>query len=225
MRTVNEIPKNDGVFDNSVNVLYKFTEASINRNNVYKLKIYNSKLDKEITSETLIVGTPSVTNPTTQQKMAFWIGATNNGGYVPKAITITTGKNTGRIEAKLIFNYINHFIASSGLPPQPQKVVMNLGENKTLDPVSGNETIEWTMEGAAFFDNIRASVPATLTNLSHRELRNVDLEFVVAGTELNVYMEVAEPSNTVNQDKPSYTNIENGLGIFPQEKLTNGFRL
>lgn len=214
VRTENEIPKDDGVFDNSVNVLYKFTEASINRNNVYKLKIYNSKLDKEITSETLIVGNSTVTSPTLSQKMAFWIGAPNNGGFANRSISFTTGKNIGRIDAKLIFKYTNHFVASSGISPQPQQIIMRMGELKTTNPVDGSELLEWTMEGATFFDNIRASVPATLTNLSHRELQNVDLEFVVAGTELNVYMEVAEPSNTVNQDKPSYTNIENGLGVF-----------
>ena len=155
--------------------------------------------------------------------MAFWIGAPNNGGFSDRTITINTGKNAGRIQAKLIFNYTNHFVASSGLPAQPQKVVMSLGENKTQDPVSGNEIIEWTMEGATFFDNISASVPTTLPNLSHRELGNIDLEFVIAGTELNVYMEVSEPSNTVNQNKPSYTNIENGLGIFSSRETYKWF--
>jgi hypothetical protein len=214
VRTVNEVPKDDGVFDNSVNVLYKFVEPAINRNNVYKLKIYNSKLDKEITSETLIVGNSTVTSPTLSQKMAFWIGAPNNGGFANRSISFTTGKNVGRIDAKLVFNYTNHFVASSGISPQPQKVVMKMGEIKATNPVDGNELIEWTMDGATFFDNITATVPTTLPNLSHRELGNVDLEFVIAGTELNVYMEVAEPSNTVNQNKPSYTNITNGLGVF-----------
>lgn len=215
VRTETEVPKDEGVFDNSINVLYKFIEPAINRNNSYKLKIYNSKLDKEITSETLIVGNTTITKPQYLYTiMGFWIGTPNNGGFTNRSISVSTGKNIGRIQAKLIFNYTNHFVASSGIPPQPQKVVMNLGEIKTLNPISGNETIEWTMEGATFFDNIDASVPATLANLSHRELGNVDLEFVIAGTELNVFMEVAEPSNTVNQDKPSYTNVENGLGIF-----------
>ena len=214
VRTENEVPKNDGVFDNSVNVLYKFIEPAINRGNTYRLKIYNSKLDKEITSETLIVGATIVSSPTPPQPINFWTGTPNNGGFVNRNITVSTGKNIGRIQAKLIFNYTNHFIASSGIPAQPQKVIMNLGEVKTVNSIEGNETIEWTMEGATFFDNITAAVPATLANLSHRELGNINLEFVIAGTELNVYMEVAEPSNTVNQDKPSYTNIENGLGIF-----------
>lgn len=214
-RTENEIPKDEGVFDNSVNVLYKFTEAAINRNYLYTLKIVNNKLNKEITSETLIVGTTSINKPTNaQQPFSFWIGTPNNGGYVDKTISINTGKNVGRIQAKLIFNYTNHFVASSGKPAENKKIVMNLGEVKTLSPTEGNQTIEWLIEGATFFDNITSQTPATLPSLSHRELGLIDLEFVVAGTELNVYMEVTEPSNTVNQDKPNYTNVENGLGIF-----------
>lgn len=213
-RTENEIPKDEGVFDNSVNVLYKFTEAAINRNYLYTLKIVNNKLNKEITSETLIVGNSTLTTPTQQQRMAFWIGEPSNGAYTDRTFTFVTGKNVGRVEAKLIFNYTNHFVASSGKPAENKKIVMNLGEIKTLSPVAGNETIEFALDGGTFFDNITSQTPATLPSLSHRELGNVSLEFVIAGTELNVYMEVTEPSNTVNQDKPNYTNVENGLGIF-----------
>lgn len=43
-----------------------------------------------------------------------------------------------------------------------------------------------------------------------------DVEFIVeaGGTELNTYMEVTEPSNSIIQDRPEYTNLTNGIGIF-----------
>ncbi len=42
------------------------------------------------------------------------------------------------------------------------------------------------------------------------------IEFIVeaGGTELNTYMEVTEPSSSIIQDRPEYTNINNGIGIF-----------
>jgi len=41
-------------------------------------------------------------------------------------------------------------------------------------------------------------------------------EFIVeaGGIALNTYMEVNEPSNSIIQDRPQYTNINNGVGIF-----------
>ncbi|PKP47004.1 MAG: hypothetical protein CVT95_06230, partial [Bacteroidetes bacterium HGW-Bacteroidetes-12] len=127
VRTVNERPKNPGIFANDSNVLYKFTEASIERNNIYRIKIYNNKLDKEITSETKIVGTNTVTTPSQSQKMGFWTGDVGSGAYVSRSISFTTGKNIGRVEARLVFNYIDHFTVASGLSPISRRIVMRLG--------------------------------------------------------------------------------------------------
>jgi len=60
IRVTNEISKETGIFDSLTNVLYKFTEANINRNSTYTLTIVNTKLNKEVTAETKIVGNTSV---------------------------------------------------------------------------------------------------------------------------------------------------------------------
>lgn len=210
-RTVNEIIKNPGIFANDSNVLFKFT-ATINRNNRYKLKIVNNKLNKEITSETLIVDNIVVDNPAT---FAFWQGNANSGNLVgtDKPISITTGDNIGRVEAFLVFNYTNFFLDNSSAT---EKVVMNLGEKKTLTNKAG-EKLEWSIASATFFDNVIAAIPASLPNLSHRKPNLISLEFKIIGTELNIFMEVNEPSNSVNQEKPDFTNITNGLGIFSSQ--------
>jgi hypothetical protein len=36
----------------------------------------------------------------------------------------------------------------------------------------------------------------------------------VAATELSTFLEVHEPSSSLVQEKPEYSNIENGIGIF-----------
>lgn len=221
-RTVNEIIKNPGIFANDSNVLFKFT-ATINRSNVYKLKIVNNKLNKEITSETLIVGTGTLSSPTTQQKMSFWNGNLQNGLFIDRIFSFTTGKNVGRVQGRLVYNYTDHFIASSGKQPIPRKIVMGLGEKKTLNAVTGNEALEFSLDGTTFFDNIVAGTPVNIADLSHRELGNVSFEFTLIGSELNIFMEVNEPSNSLNQEKPKFTNITNGLGIFSSLEQFNWF--
>jgi hypothetical protein len=42
----------------------------------------------------------------------------------------------------------------------------------------------------------------------------VEYIFSVASDDLNTYMEVTEPSNTVVQERPAFTNITNGIGLF-----------
>ena len=77
--------------------------------------------------------------------------------------------------------------------------------------------------GETFFSSVIAGVsdPNSIPFFSHRELENITLKILVAGTELNTFMDVSAPSNNVNQEKPAYTNIENGLGIFSSREAIN----
>lgn len=214
-RVTNEFIKEDGIFDNSSNVLYKFIEPSISRSATYTLNIMNIKLDKEITAETKIIGTSFVSVPTVSNTLGFWSGSVSSGKYVPETVTVSTGDNIGRVQAYLVFNYIEHYTVASGLSPIAKKVLINLGEKKTAG--SSNGKLNFTLNGESFFDNITANVVAnsTVANFSHREMDNISIELSIAGSELSTYMESEAPSSTVNQDKPSYTNVTNGgIGIF-----------
>ena len=214
VRTVNEIPKDPGTFDNSTNVLYKFVEPNINRYNKYRLHIINSKENKEVSAETKIVKPITVSTPK-GAKFQFRNGSVSTGNFISKTIQASTGEDVGRVEARIVLNYVEHPLSITGKLPVYKKVVMPLGEQFTTTSL-GNELLEWELEGETFFENIRASVApiTTADSLSHRELANITMEFSVAGTELHTYMVVAAPSSSVNQDKPDYTNIDNGVGIF-----------
>ena len=222
-RTVNEITKDPGIFDTSENVLYKFTENAIDIDNTYKLKVVNSSLSKEITAETKIVKPTVVSQPANKNgKFSFWLGAPATGVANDITISVTSGADVGRVKASLVFNYTENYTIASGKAPVVKRVVMHVGEKQTSTSF-GNESLEWEFKSAAFFDNISSTVssPSTVADFSHRELINISLEFSIAGNELSTFMEVSAPSTSVNQDKPNYTNIENGgIGIFSsREKM------
>jgi hypothetical protein len=42
----------------------------------------------------------------------------------------------------------------------------------------------------------------------------VDYIFSVASDDLNTYMDVTEPSQSIIQERPSFSNIYNGIGLF-----------
>jgi hypothetical protein len=216
VKSVGEIIKEPGIFDSNSNVLYKFEEASINRDYTYKLKIINKRLDKEISTETTIVNSSSVSNPSRNSKFQFWNGAVSDAdSYVNKKFGLTTGADIGRVGLVLFFNYTQHYTTASSKSSTTHLVKMSLIDVQTTR-ISGNEGLEWALEGEIFFENIASTVssPTTVADFSHRELKNITLQFSVAGTELNTYMEVNAPSSSVNQDRPGYTNITNGLGVF-----------
>lgn len=217
IRTVNEIPKDPGIFDNSTNVLYKFVEPLVNRKSTYKLKIINTSLNKEITAETRIVDTTIVTLPANiDSRYQFWIGTVATGNFgSPFKIEVNAGANVGRVKPYLVFNYLEHYTLASMKDSVYKQVIMPFAEQKTTTSLGG-EKLKWTLDCATFFDNIRVAVssPSSVPFFSHRSIKDYSLEFDVAGTELSTYMSASAPSNTVNQDKPDYTNLENGIGVF-----------
>jgi hypothetical protein len=48
----------------------------------------------------------------------------------------------------------------------------------------------------------------------NRVASKMEYIFTVAADDLNTYMEVTEPSFTIVQEKPPFTNVTNGIGIF-----------
>ena len=68
-----------------------------------------------------------------------------------------------------------------------------------------------------------ANVLVNDPNVSARESNYIEFIVYAGGEELSTYMEVNAPSTSLVQEKPIYTNINNGLGLFSSryQKQTN----
>lgn len=203
------IPKDDGTFDNSQNVLYKFTEPNLKQDYTYKLKIVNSKLGKEITSETKLANNPSLSNLSQMGKIKV---ANSNGSSLTHTFSIQPSLNSGRVKLYFIFNYTEHY-TDTNITPIQKHVRISLGEQKTTSN-DGGEILSFSLEGKDFFDALKGNIPVTVPNLKSRSISNGMLEVIAAGTALSTYIAVNEPSTSVNQNKPEFTNLTNGLGVF-----------
>ena len=213
-RTINEIPKDNGVFDETQNVLYKFVEPNLRQDYTYKLKIVNNKLGKEVTSSTKIVNDPSLPN---LQEMTKVRVANSNGSNFTHTFSIKPQLNSGRVKVNFIFNYTEHY-NDTNVAPVDKKVKISLGEQKTTS-LDGGEPLLFEMDGNSFFSALLSSIPATVPNLSSRRINNGTLEIIVAGPDLSTYIAVNEPSTSVNQTKPEFTNLINGLGVFSSRSI------
>lgn len=214
-RTVNEIPKDNGVFDVSQNVLYKFSEPNLKKDYTYKLKIVNNKLGKEITSETKITSNPTLANQVQLEVNRIQL-ANINGTPLTHSFTIKPSFNSGRVKVNFIFNYTEHY---TDFTNKNKQVKISLGEQKTTSN-EGGDVLEYTLSGGNFFSALQNNIPVTVANLKSRSISNATLEVIVAGIDLSTYIAVNEPSTTVNQNKPEFTNLTNGLGVFSSRNIT-----
>ncbi len=66
-----------------------------------------------------------------------------------------------------------------------------------------------------FYDNIGLEMSKkSKTNLQKRKIQYMEYIVLAATDNLYTFMQVNAPSTTIAQDKPYYTNITNGVGIF-----------
>lgn len=204
--TVTITNKEEGIFYNPYQILYK-TDAPLNEDNTYKLKIING--EKEITSETKLVNDFDLLKPRAGGTYILLTETTQ------KAVEWESAKNGKRYEVVIRFHYKEKFIDQTDTTFKHLDWV--LGTAKSSSTI-GREPMEMLYFGESFYSlcalNIPYNDPAIEAEVDKRIPSNVDFIISVAGEDLNTYMEVNEPSNSIVQDKPEFTNIENGIGIF-----------
>jgi hypothetical protein len=79
--------------------------------------------------------------------------------------------------------------------------------------LSGNVLISNTIDYQTFYTFLKESIPAP-ANGHVRFFRGMALYINAGSDDLATYISVSQPSNSINQDPPFYTNIQGGAGIF-----------
>ena len=111
-----------------------------------------------------------------------------------------------------------------------KSIEWNLGSQNSINS-NGGDQLNKKFNGLAFFELINSRLSDYADEASVEKRIIDEVEFIVtAGNEnLNVYMDVNEPATGVVTERPSFTNINNGLGLFASKyqksvtgKLTNG---
>ncbi len=202
--------KEEGLFNYPSHVLYAFN-AQLNENCIYKLKIQNLKLGKLIEAQTPIVNDfrfdkPYVP-PIPPPPQIYKYPTLSFIGTSPLTIEWQSAKNGIRYQVDLLFNYLE----MNATDTVAKQIDWKLGTVKSKD-LDGNETMQLDVNKESFYIKLKDNIPYN-PNV-RRRVMYIDFHIYVAGEEFNTYMEVNEPSTNLIQEKPEYTNISNGIGIF-----------
>jgi hypothetical protein len=111
----------------------------------------------------------------------------------------------------LRFHYIDSLISGQATAEYIDYQFPELKSNTLI----GGEALEVSFLANDFYINIGNELAKKqVSNIKNR--RSYYLEYIIqAGAEsLNTFLLVNQPSNTIAQDKPNYTNINGGIGIF-----------
>jgi len=203
------IPKEEGIFAAPTQILYKFSTPSGNPLNAgvnyrYRLNVKKIKTGETITAETGLVKQFFLSSPVTSPANLY-------PGQV------TTIKWSTPVNGKL-FEVFVRFLYREANPDSTDEVSkfveINLGRIIS-ERTDGGQELQITKQNREFYQAIKLAIPpATIDNPKIRFADSIVVILNVADDDLNTFLEVNKPSNTIAQERPQFSNIENGLGLF-----------
>ena len=213
-----DIAKDSGLFYYPNQTLYYF-DATINASNTYELNFINEEGD-EVNATTNIVGKndfpiDELKSPNSQLAFVTSTGSINDNF----SLTVFSGDNAASFEMYLTFKYRDKYYDDTY--SDVQTVEVSVG-NYEFD---GDEQEIIYYNAEVFFNRIINTVqdisetPDVKVRVPLDTCIQVNLSY--ANEDLMYYMMVNEPSTSLIEEKPEYTNIDDGLGIFASRTFWN----
>jgi hypothetical protein len=208
---VTDIAKDPGIFSNPSQILYSFDAVltgAEKENSIYRLEVKSTKTGNIATAETKLVKPVAFSKPTpiTNVPASALIDLDPTKSTAIEWRTVENGK---MYELFLRFKYREfNFLDSSYIG---SKVVeINLGRN-TYDNSSVGDLKRISIENATIFQAIHATIP--VQSSVFRMADSLQFQINVAADDMTTYLNVNQPSNTISQERPQYTNVTNGIGL------------
>ena len=201
--TVHNKAAGDSIFYYPDQLLY-YTINQLNEDYTYKLFIKNKKTGKEVTAETQLVHDFEIVRP--QSQASYPPGQSFEVKWTPAL--------EGKRYQLLIRFFYNEYMVTDPKVGYLKSVDWIVFNNIKSPDVPTTQPFDLYFPSEAFYSFVGSKITKLDNQVDHRTALFCDYIFSVAAIEMNTYMEVTEPSLSLVQEKPSFTNIINGIGLF-----------
>lgn len=195
--------KDSGVFYFPNQLLY-INDSILNPDYSYKLMIVNPETQEVISSQTPLIKPFHVEKPFAYQSVSFDAGKNSK-------VEWTSAEGGKRYQVIVRF-----FYQETSIPNPSQSVEKYVDwlivPGKLAKSDAGGESLDAAYSNDGFYALLHTQLDVDPD--LERAARKLQYFFIVAANDLNTYIEVSQPSNSIIQEKPSFSNIENGLGLF-----------
>ena len=205
--TIHNKQAGDSIFFFPDQLMY-YTTAKLNENYIYKLNIKNKQTGKEITAQTGLLQDFDI------QKPLFGEDSVAPNFFPGKLFEVkwNPSKNGKRYQVVIRFFYLEALRSNSDSLYMRSFDWTVFPDVKPID-ISSTQPFDLFIPGDAFYSAVGSKIDTNYL-VDHRVAYKINFIFTVAAPELNTYMEVTEPSLSLVQEKPAFTNIINGIGLF-----------
>lgn len=121
------------------------------------------------------------------------------------------GEDAKRYDLTIRFHYTEHFNSGGSA----EKYIDWFQGSQTTINTDGIGQMERTINTELFYQFIQTHPQlADLTDVQKRVAQNFEFILTAAHDELNTYIEINEPVSGIVTERPTFTNVTNGIGIF-----------
>jgi hypothetical protein len=181
----------------------------LNTDNTYKLVIKNPETGKEIKAETSLVDKFALTSPIPYTSTITFVP----DPFQPRAFRWNNPDNGGRYEINMEFEYGELKVGSTDTVYK----TINIMSNTVTTQPGENEAVVYFSDDRFYTACdilIPYDDPALESQIQARFSSFIIINITAAEENFALYLEVNEPSTSIVQDKPQFSNVENGIGIF-----------
>ena len=194
------LDKDDGLFSTDDNIIYTFKKTSsfYNTNSIYVLEILNLSSGQKVTSETEIINSFSFESLNPSFEWGLYNGELADSlRFRTKNIEWQNSKNGVIYQLDILINYLESGTVNSLSWSQP-----------IVEYSSGNMSLK--IKGDQFFQFLENN----LDNNTTKQFLNLDLVMTIGAQDLKTYIDVNQPFSGIVQERPVFSNIDNGVGLF-----------
>ena len=194
------LEKDDGLFSTDDNIIYTFKKPSsfYNTNSIYVLEIFNLSSGQKVTSETEIINSFSFESLNPSFEWGLYNGELADSlRFRTKNIEWQNSNNGVIYQLDILINYLESGIVNSLSWSQP-----------IVEYSSGNMSLK--IKGDQFFQFLENN----LDNNTTKQFLNLDLVMTIGAQDLKTYIDVNQPFSGIVQERPVFSNIDNGVGLF-----------
>jgi len=202
--------KDSGLFFYPEQTVYYFV-GSVNTDYSYSINFFGS--GKDVSGLTKVVGefidNNSLLLPTIRLVNVFNV---DGSVYATKKLSVVASDNTKRYEFTFRYNYVEFYTDGSS----SDKHIDFKDPPWIVGDINTHDESDFFVEGQDFYEILAGRIldQGNEENVTKRVIGTLDYIFEYTGAELNTFIELNEPSTSINPTQNSYTNITNGIGVF-----------
>lgn len=200
----------NGVFYGPEQTLYYFRKVGLNANNTYRItaKINEgTSAEKEVTAETELIK-DFAPPPLSSLAVGTYDGSTGAHTFLTPHVKFFPPANSDNYE--IIWRLKWDEYTGGDTTRKVYNWFVGSYDRAAINS-SGQADIE--VSGEAFYQTLKNIITPDPA-VTKRIFRSVDIYVYAASDDLATYIEVNKPQTGLVQERPEFTNISNGLGLF-----------